>query len=290
MLSNANPIPSYSLPDSTAEQPTFVLETLDYRNSYYAATAHRHQYHEIFLFETGGGKHMIDFQHHDILPSSIHIVAPGQVHQLFREAGASGSVLIFSETFCLEQDEVLSNLLVEIAFLQKKAAISFSPLIFKRQCTIVREIGTLLKDASTADPQLVRAYLLTLLLLIKKGICNSQPCYSSDQQRYYDFRVLLEAHFKEIHQVKDYAKILGFSTTLLSESVKTISGRTPLQFIIDRRLLEAKRLLSFSDLTEKEIAYRLHFNDPAHFGKFFRQKTGESPGQFRKAVSTMGKD
>lgn len=68
---------------------------------------------------------MIDFEHYEIESASTHIVAPGQAHQIFREAGASGHVLIFSETFCLEQDDAWSSLPVVNLFPLKRAVISF---------------------------------------------------------------------------------------------------------------------------------------------------------------------
>ena len=54
--------------------------------------------------------------------------------------------------------------------------------------------------------------------------------------------------------------------------------------IRQRRLLEAKRLLSHSDLTASEIGYRLRFRDPSYFGRFFRQGAGMTPAAFREEI------
>jgi AraC-like DNA-binding protein len=51
-----------------------------------------------------------------------------------------------------------------------------------------------------------------------------------------------------------------------------------------RRLLDAKRLLSHSDLSVSEIGYRLGFQDPSYFSRFFRKSTGSAPAEFREAI------
>jgi AraC family transcriptional activator of pobA len=53
--------------------------------------------------------------------------------------------------------------------------------------------------------------------------------------------------------------------------------------IQERVLLEAKRLLFYTEKTSKEIAYELGFEDANHFSKFFKKHTGQTPTDFKKA-------
>ncbi|MBT6763846.1 MAG: helix-turn-helix domain-containing protein, partial [Prolixibacteraceae bacterium] len=55
--------------------------------------------------------------------------------------------------------------------------------------------------------------------------------------------------------------------------------------IIDRLILEAKRLLLFSDLSNKEVAYKLNYEDPSYFARIFRKKTGLTPSGFREKMN-----
>jgi AraC-like DNA-binding protein len=56
------------------------------------------------------------------------------------------------------------------------------------------------------------------------------------------------------------------------------------QFIRERVVLEAERLLLNTPLSVTEIAYELGFSDKSHFGKYFRKTTGESPARFRQKI------
>jgi AraC-like DNA-binding protein len=67
----------------------------------------------------------------------------------------------------------------------------------------------------------------------------------------------------------------------LSTLFKKMGDALPLTIINDRILLEAKRLLLYSDKTAKEIAYELGYNESGHFSRFFKKKTGVSPSKFR---------
>ena len=99
------------------------------------------------------------------------------------------------------------------------------------------------------------------------------------------FRNLVEHRFDRCHQVKDYADVLQVTPTKLNEICKKAGQRNASDFILDRILLAAKRNLMFSNLSNKEIAFRLGFKDPSYFSRFFKNKTSLSPSKFRKEMN-----
>ena len=112
-------------------------------------------------------------------------------------------------------------------------------------------------------------------------------CMDSDQDRnhkatseYSEFRKLLFREFKTIKKVKDYAERLNITEKSLNEMVKAQTGKSTSQVIYNQIILEAKRLLQ-TGMSSKEISYDLNFEDPSHFSKFFKSKTGYSPSEFR---------
>lgn len=90
-----------------------------------------------------------------------------------------------------------------------------------------------------------------------------------------------EYHMKE-RSVGFYADRLCLSPKYLSKLIKTVSGRSAPEWIDDYVILEAKSMLKYSDLPVKEIVSRLNFPNASTFHKFFKAKTGLTPGRYRK--------
>ena len=98
-----------------------------------------------------------------------------------------------------------------------------------------------------------------------------------------EFRKLVEENYAREHTVKDYARRMNVTTKTLTLYVKECSSSTPLELINSRIILEAKRLLRYSVLSVKEIAFRLGFDDPSYFVKFFKRNVKQSPADFRES-------
>ncbi|MDW3196383.1 MAG: helix-turn-helix domain-containing protein [Cytophagales bacterium] len=97
------------------------------------------------------------------------------------------------------------------------------------------------------------------------------------------FNVLVEKNFKQLHQVQDYANLMYKSPKTISNIFSKFHDRSPREIILDRIVLEAKRMLLYTDSTSKEIAHELGFTEIPHFSRFFKQKTQMSPSGFREA-------
>lgn len=146
----------------------------------------------------------------------------------------------------------------------------------------------LLEEFETKDTiqgEMLRVMLKRILIkstrLVKLDIIQPElPTVKVDIIR--RFNVLVEEHFKEKHQVSDYAAMLNKSPKTISNLFKMYSDKTALAFINDRIITEARRLLLFSDKTSEQITYILGYNEPGHFSKFFKKQVGVSPTEFRK--------
>ncbi|KAA2243395.1 helix-turn-helix domain-containing protein [Chitinophaga agrisoli] len=96
------------------------------------------------------------------------------------------------------------------------------------------------------------------------------------------FNLLVENHYRKEHQVKFYAEQLFKSPKTLSNMFALYNHKSPLLVIQERVLLEAKRLLFYTEKTSKEIANDLGFENANHFSKFFKKHTGKVPTEFKK--------
>lgn len=96
-----------------------------------------------------------------------------------------------------------------------------------------------------------------------------------------DFNFLVEQHFKTKHTVQEYADMLNKSPKTLSNLFAKLSEQTPLQIIHNRKLIEARRLLKYSNYSIKEIAYELGFEDIQTFSRFFKKLEKITPSEFK---------
>ncbi len=97
-----------------------------------------------------------------------------------------------------------------------------------------------------------------------------------------EFNFLVEKYFKTKHTVAEYADLLHKSPKTLSNIFKKLSEKPPLQYIHDRKMLEARRLLRYTDHSIKEIAYELGFDDIQAFSRFFKKQEGTAPSEYRE--------
>jgi YesN/AraC family two-component response regulator len=83
-------------------------------------------------------------------------------------------------------------------------------------------------------------------------------------------------------QVQHIAESLNLHPNYLNSVIKSKTGRTVNDWVTKRTLSVAKSLLMDSSFSSKEIAYRLGFSEPTHFGRFFKKHTQITPTHFRK--------
>jgi AraC-like DNA-binding protein len=129
--------------------------------------------------------------------------------------------------------------------------------------------------------QMMLKRILILCTRIYKTQLSLESIETSSSDLIRDFNFLVETHFKTKHSVADYAELLNKSPKTLSNLFKKIGDRTPLQFIQDRLMLESRRQLRYSNTSISEIGYDIGFNDVQSFSRFFKNKEGLSPQDYR---------
>ncbi|WP_282085193.1 helix-turn-helix domain-containing protein [Aquimarina algiphila] len=130
--------------------------------------------------------------------------------------------------------------------------------------------------------------MLKRYLILCARIYKSQENYPSkkeDSDMVREFNFLVEQHFKTKHSVSEYAGLLHKSPKTLSNIFSKIGSKTPLQYIQDRKMLEARRLLHYTNKQIKEIAYEIGYDDIQTFSRFFKKQEGISPSEFKEKIS-----
>ena len=97
------------------------------------------------------------------------------------------------------------------------------------------------------------------------------------------FIKLVENYYKQERRVGWYAQQLCITPKYLSETVKSVSRRTPNEWIDNYVTLELRVLLKDSTKSIKEIAEELNFPNQSFLGKYFKEHVGMPPSEYRKS-------
>lgn len=276
MPTNKSPLPVHSL--SRIELPVQV-RMIEHNNPYDYTREHRHDYFEIFFFDSGGGSQLIDFNEYPVHEHSSYIVFPQQIHLLKRAPEAKGLLIQFRE-------EVIPSSQIRM-LLQQTAYGEQAAIFFEKdsgKLHQIRSILNLIEGATNKQTDISMHmclhYLQALLLqLLEFRVNFPTMTLSEDRQLLFNFRQLIDLEHRNNHMVQKYATLLHTTEKKLSATTKKYLGLSPLQVIHNRLLLEAKRMLLFENTSHKEIAFHLGFDSPASFSLFIKNKTGLSPSE-----------
>jgi AraC family transcriptional activator of pobA len=239
---------------------------------------HRHAYHELIWVREGHGRHLIDGEPVEFGPHTLTLIAQGQIHQFQRADGVSAIVVRFGDEWLSGSRRWLfSGGSCTAMSVPEEDAARFEALLELLRVETERPPGP-------ESPELRRHLLSAALLWAQRwreAQLEDRGATGTDVQLHRDFLELLEREFTSNHEAGHYAAELGVTTGTLSRVLTRLTGRTTKQLILDRVLLEAARLLRFSDLSIKEIAARLGFSDQFAFSKAFKRQRGEAPLDFR---------
>ncbi len=286
-------IKTYELTDKGGQQAGFILKDMGrvYDDSGGEPDRpHRHDYFTILLVEEARGKHVIDFREYDFFPHSLHFIHPGQVHQVITTARPVGWIINFSRLF-LVQNGIADQIIDDVYLFKKHGESPPLPVPdgqFNVYLDIVKQIQHY-DNLQLAYKAEALGALLKLLLIQSNNHCtlNKEKDLQSIEAGNHlvrKFKQLIEIHFKEFHKVSDYADMLSVTSDYLNKSVKSLTGKSAKEYILGRIILEAKRVLLFTEQTNKELAYNLGFEEPAHFSNFFKRYSGISPIDFRNST------
>ncbi|ANH80508.1 hypothetical protein A8C56_05445 [Niabella ginsenosidivorans] len=233
----------------------------------------------LVLFQKGNGTHSINAEDYTIKAKQIHILYPGQKQQWKLQPPVKGQWLTIKrallETFPAALQFPFSEhnahpvLNLDITAYQK---ISAEFLAIKKELST----ATIFLELVNARCRLI---CLMINLWMEHQFGNTPPSCSGSAS--YKFHSLVEKHFTTQKSVAFYARHLHITPNYLGIICRKQYGMSALEFIQERVLLEAKRLLHSSGMSIKEIAFHLGFPNPAYFGYFFKKKTSLTPKEYK---------
>ncbi|WP_162426514.1 AraC family transcriptional regulator [Pontibacter pudoricolor] len=247
---------------------------------------HRHDAYQLILVqETKGGDNLIDFRRYEMVEGRIFLIGPGQAHQ--RQSRQERGVLVFfSEAFLQTTGITAHEALVLFGAVYQHPYLDLKPEHQEIFLQVTALISTELRQPVPSQAILSRYLFILLNYLLRE--CHVQIAQLSParhSERLFRLSSLIEEHYKQHKPVSFYAEALGITPKHLNSLCRQYLHTTVADMQNARLLLESKRLLYFSSLSVKEIAYQLGFEDNSYFVRFFRRLTGTTPLQFRAGGS-----
>lgn len=243
---------------------------------------HKATFYQIIWLTEGEATFRIDFRDITIQSNDILILSAGQVCEFDMKSDYSGKIVLFTRTFFTMTD-LDSNFLHTSEILNPVSlnkTVSICPQLTGKLTALLEE--ELKHPVDTFQPGIAQSYLRVILLETERQLAVNLSHLSNNTAR--KFYNAVEQHFKENRNTEFYVNLLGVNEKALSKEVKALTGNTPKVYIDSRTILEAKRLLSYSSLSMKEVGFELGFDEPTNFNKYFRKHTGLTPAQFRDST------
>jgi AraC family transcriptional regulator, transcriptional activator of pobA len=281
--------------------PVYKIENFEFYNkSFYARQLkehiqkhgfiqhpHKHDFYLTVLFTQGTGTHEIDFTTYPVAKGSAFFLVPGQVHRWTLTDDTDGYIFFHTKEF------------YDITYANKRIN-DFWFFSAAQQTPLIQLAETNLQQAEGLFKRIVQTYqtldskhkydmlaaLCNLLYLDMEELqtfdinttVNHSLLY---QHKINELRKLIDEHYIRLKYPKEYADLMNISTKHLNRICNETLGKSTGALITERLVLEAKRILTYSDKPIKQIAEQLGFDDPAYFIRFFKKHTGQTPVGFK---------
>lgn len=243
---------------------------------------HRHNFYFILILEEGRGTHIIDFTAYPVTDLSIHLMRPGQVHELRLQSGCKGYLLEFTDAFCRNYDAATKQVVKRIRHINYYQTSSNT---FSKINSLLKGMLMETSEKNEKYEYAVQTYLQLFFLEILRlgdalpGIQDKKIPY---QLELVDvFRELIDENLYNHKQPSWYAEKMNLTTHQLNTIIKTTLGKSSSELIKDCTVLEAKRYLLATTNLVNQISWHLGFEDVSYFIRFFKKCTGYSPEAFR---------
>jgi AraC family transcriptional regulator, transcriptional activator of pobA len=246
----------------------------------------RLSYYDITVITEGNGTFTIDNYVRELKPGVVFFSSPGQIRQWNTTDIPKGYVLIF-------EDEFLSTFFNDAQFTKHLSyfTIYHSPPVlelatndFLKLIALFDDIKAEILSFKENDKHILRALLYQALIFLNRNFkaTLATPPQKITNRYIIQFTELVESDFYQNRKVDYYAQKLHITSGHLNSIVKEHFGISAKKYILNKIIVEAKRLLQFTNMGIEQIADYLHYENTNYFVKTFREHTNSTPLAYRK--------
>ncbi len=245
----------------------------------------RQAFYSLMLVVKGEMRHMVDLQEVRQGEGQLMLCTPWQIHSMRRDTQAERYGVSFGEEF-LEYFSTSFPFLVDPL---ENQLFDVPEATIERMVPVFQCLENVLQDDG-ANPELVLVYLNALLTECNDAYFKGRETpgdSTGSLSVFIRFKNYIENNYLEHPSVEQMAADLGLNVNVLYHLVKSRTGVSPKNYLTERLMLEAKRKLYFNDISIKELAYDLDYNDPEYFARLFRKHTGQSISEYRAFIQDL---
>jgi AraC family transcriptional activator of pobA len=281
-------LPVYGITEFSGEKNTFYSNDLHthLKSHHFINRPHKHSTYISILFTKGSGEHQIDFDTYDVKPGSVFLLNPGQVHSWKLSNYTDGYVFFHSKEFYDGENRKIEEF--PFFYLQQNHPVIY---LLGRQLEKIEALFKEVNDEYSADLPFRNGKILSLVDLIyielsrlyqTKG--TQKKSVSPNYLKVKKLQKLIDENFRTKKFPHEYADLMNMSTRHLSRLCQETLHKSTGDLIIDRIIMEAKRILIHNDITVSELADQLNYEDHSYFGRLFKKKAGVSPKEFQRQM------
>ncbi|MBV9386410.1 MAG: helix-turn-helix transcriptional regulator [Chroococcidiopsidaceae cyanobacterium CP_BM_ER_R8_30] len=290
------PLPTLSWPDRSPESPQVWVSRYTSQPHTPPSRSHTHAFFELLFVEAGEGWHKIGERQLWAQVGDLFVVAPGEVHDPSGLDRASKWIVAFSADALnlgqTEPDLFLPPSLRSLLYSQqvKTRHLHIPPQELPRWLLQLQQLQQELGNKHLGFTEAARALLMLLLIDIARLVQTDKTlepelllpkCSAQSRPLLAKVFRFIETNYCQPIGLSEVAKAVNFSPAYLTDLVRRETGRTVLEWIVERRMVLARRLLLETDESVNQIVQTVGYLDPGHFIRLFRRLHGTTPQAWR---------
>lgn len=250
---------------------------------------HSHDFYLMLLVTKGDGRHYIDFKEYEVHPGAMFILAPGLIHRWNMSKDIEGYILFFTKKYFML--DFKHDNLSRFPFFKKQFGIPYITLSLegtKEILKIYKRMDFEYHSRGLDYHEMIRMSLNAMLINLSRKLLNQiavKCAFNYEIVQLNTFEELIELNFRDHKPISFYCDSMNLSTKQLSYICKKLVAKVPSELLMDRIILEAKRLIIFTDLSINQISNTLNYSDSSYFVRLFKKMCKQTPDQFRSFKS-----
>jgi AraC family transcriptional regulator, transcriptional activator of pobA len=257
---------------------------------------HSHDFLTLAYFQRDGGRLRSGKRMWELREGDAFVIPPGEVHDPRGLAEAEGWAVFFpAEVLAPSSSGVFLSwrshplLFPFVAGVDRRPGGSARRLIVPEEerpiwSTRLSALDRELREHRDGHREAALAYLTLLLVGVSRLAAEVEDDLRlNDEPLLAEVFGFVEERYGEPVSLKDVARAVSLSPGYLTTVVRRKTGRTVVEWIAERRMAQARRLLVETDLAVEEVGHRVGYRDPGYFVRTFRRSHGTTPLGWRRA-------